>query len=79
MICFEKTELPAETASHQVHRATVAVKLMPSAKVIQSANRRLGTAITTGISALNARSTRYERPLPSRSSNEDWRARELSG
>ena len=40
---------------------------MPSANLIQSAKRWLGTAITTGISALKARSTRYDRPLPSRS------------
>ena len=38
---------------------------MPSANLIQSAYRWLGTAITTGTSALNARSIRYERPFPS--------------
>jgi hypothetical protein len=32
--------------------------LMPSANLIQSANQWLGTAITTGISALNARLTK---------------------
>jgi len=50
----------AETALHHVSREARLQRsftLMPSANLIQSANRWLGTAITTGISALNARST----------------------
>ena|SRR5260370_41403459 len=52
--------MPALRADTALHQASSAVRsqrsltLMPSANLIQSAKRCLGTAITTGISALSA-------------------------
>ncbi len=79
-VCCSRATIPAlraETAFHQpssASRLQGSFTLMPSANLIQSAKRWLGTAITTGISALSARSTRYESPLPSRS----WRPKRLT-